>query len=118
MQKKGGNSFCECKPEIKGDRCETVYDCTSGKYKNCKGENGTCTYNFDTNAAECSCYGDKMLHDQENICKDYSNTTVITTNSPSLMTTILVNFNKFKEGITRRLRFDTYTTGLQTKAAC
>ncbi|GIZ01207.1 tenascin-X [Caerostris extrusa] len=68
-KEKGGNGFCECKPEIKGDRCEIVYDCTNGKYKNCKGENGTCSYNFDTNAAECRCPADKKLHDLENICK-------------------------------------------------
>ncbi|GIY41269.1 hypothetical protein CDAR_303831 [Caerostris darwini] len=85
---KGGNGFCECKPEIKGDRCETVYDCTSGKYKNCKGENGTCSYNFDTNAAECRCYGDKKLHDQENICKDIIYSASTTESTTKHLTTI------------------------------
>ncbi|GIY11142.1 hemicentin-2 [Caerostris darwini] len=67
---KDDNKFCECGDELTGAKCEIVLKCTTGIYKNCKGDNGTCSYDVEKKAAKCECADDKILHDKENICKE------------------------------------------------
>ncbi|CAL1295965.1 unnamed protein product [Larinioides sclopetarius] len=67
--KDGGNKFCSCNLGLTGDKCETVFDCSSvGKYKDCKKSGGECKY--DGSKAVCECSGKKKLHDKDNVCKD------------------------------------------------
>ncbi|GIY98137.1 uncharacterized protein CEXT_19821 [Caerostris extrusa] len=61
--------FCDCKPGLKGGKCDTIVDC-DGKYKNCTGEKGNCTYNVEEEEAVCECKDNKKLDDKENICKE------------------------------------------------
>ncbi|GBN37332.1 hypothetical protein AVEN_7514-1 [Araneus ventricosus] len=64
----GENKVCSCKSGLTGDKCETVFDCSSeGMYKECEISGGTCF--FDGSKAVCECPGNKRLHDVEKICK-------------------------------------------------
>ncbi|GBN39395.1 hypothetical protein AVEN_154332-1 [Araneus ventricosus] len=65
----GGNKFCSCNLGLTGDKCQTVFDCSStGKYKGCENSGGKCKY--DGSKAVCECSGNNKLHDKENVCKD------------------------------------------------
>ncbi|GIY13387.1 uncharacterized protein CDAR_422613 [Caerostris darwini] len=68
-KQKGEKRFCECRPGLRGDRCETVVDCATGKYKDCSGENGTCFYDAQKREAVCTCSTNKKLDDLKNVCK-------------------------------------------------
>ncbi|GIY32203.1 uncharacterized protein CDAR_119661 [Caerostris darwini] len=69
-EEKDGNKFCSCKSGVEGDRCETVVACKSGIYKDCKDEAGTCSFDLETNAAECKCSDNKKLNDLKHICEE------------------------------------------------
>ncbi|GIY41271.1 uncharacterized protein CDAR_303841 [Caerostris darwini] len=66
----GGSKFCECKPGIEGDQCETVIDCSYGRYRNCKKENDTCFYDLEKETAVCICSGNKVMDPYDGTCKD------------------------------------------------
>ncbi|GIY98135.1 uncharacterized protein CEXT_19811 [Caerostris extrusa] len=67
---KEGNKFCQCRTGVEGDTCETVVECKSGIYKDCKDDAGKCSFDLKTNAAVCVCSGNKKLNDKEFICED------------------------------------------------
>ncbi|GIY98131.1 EGF-like domain-containing protein [Caerostris extrusa] len=69
---KEGNNFCQCRTGVEGDTCETVVECKSGIYKDCKEDAGKCSFDLKTNAAVCLCSGNKKLNDKKLICEDCS----------------------------------------------
>ncbi|XP_071042850.1 protein jagged-1b-like [Parasteatoda tepidariorum] len=66
----GTHRSCACKRGLDGEYCEEVVDCVSGKYKNCKGANGTCGYAIQLEEAICSCEVYQVLDNKTNICKE------------------------------------------------
>ncbi|GIY41273.1 uncharacterized protein CDAR_303851 [Caerostris darwini] len=65
----GGSKFCECKPQMTGDRCEIIYECRR-LYSNCSGANGTCYYDHQKEKAVCVCSENRALHPYEGYCKE------------------------------------------------
>ncbi|GIY61603.1 uncharacterized protein CEXT_539431, partial [Caerostris extrusa] len=102
--KKGEANFCKCKPGIIGDRCETVTECITGKYKNCNGERGTCFFDHRNGRATCICdsvAGDKSMkvHPYENTCKETCNNDSECLNNGACQEMDGVKFCECKRGV-------------------
>ncbi|GFX36987.1 uncharacterized protein TNCV_1174891 [Trichonephila clavipes] len=68
-KKEGGVKFCRCPTGTSGDKCSVIDDCVDGKYKNCKGDKGTCKYFEEGERAFCECENDKKLDPTVAFCK-------------------------------------------------
>ncbi|GBL87366.1 hypothetical protein AVEN_245748-1, partial [Araneus ventricosus] len=65
-----GKKTCQCANGLGGENCELEEWCEkTGKFENCKGENGTCEYSKEKRSVVCTCATGKKLHPEENICK-------------------------------------------------
>ncbi|GFQ89769.1 neurogenic locus Notch protein [Trichonephila clavata] len=65
--------FCDCLSGTSGDRCETITDCEIGKYRDCRGHNGSCVFDVTKKTAACECPEGKALHPTKNICREECN---------------------------------------------
>lgn len=64
-----GSKLCACTRYAEGDKCEVLKACKSGKYKNCKGENGKCVFNKEKpEKAECECPEGKKVYEALGYC--------------------------------------------------
>lgn len=64
-----GSKLCDCAGLAEGDKCEVLLACKSGKYKNCKGENGNCVFNKNKpDKAECECPEGKKFYEASGYC--------------------------------------------------
>ncbi|GBM97123.1 hypothetical protein AVEN_29849-1, partial [Araneus ventricosus] len=64
----GNFKFCNCTKGLSGDKCETIDECVTGKFKDCKSEKGTCKYDEDEKKAVCNCIDGKKLDSELNYC--------------------------------------------------
>ncbi|XP_054717786.1 neurogenic locus notch homolog protein 1-like isoform X2 [Uloborus diversus] len=60
--------FCSCKNGTEGDFCKIVVDCLDS-LKECKGDNGKCTYNVSNQKAQCDCPTGKEFDNSSKKCK-------------------------------------------------
>ncbi|GBO05079.1 hypothetical protein AVEN_158827-2 [Araneus ventricosus] len=71
---KDGWQTCKCADGLSGNDCEKNDWCQDpGKFKDCKGENGTCEYSKEKRSVLCTCAPGKKVHPKENICKETCN---------------------------------------------
>ncbi|GBM55497.1 hypothetical protein AVEN_188983-1, partial [Araneus ventricosus] len=65
-----GNKTCQCDDGLGGENCGKEEWCEdTGKFKNCKGENGKCEYSKEKRSVVCTCDNGKKLVLERNICK-------------------------------------------------